>query len=80
MSFDNFNGCGKFVTTNVLRVTGAGNLISEVVLDLNLYIALCTKAGYDATATQAVETNSTFPSLVNARYVVDSYEFCHLVN
>jgi len=80
LPISNQNGCGKYTTTNVTRKTGAGNLISEVVLDLNSYIQLCTAAGYDPTATQAVEANSTFPSVLNNTDVVDSYEFCRLLN
>ena len=57
-------------------MTGGGNLISEVVLDLSAYVKLCTAAGYDPAAVQAVETNSTFPSVLGANYVADSYEFC----
>jgi hypothetical protein len=80
LAISNQNGCGKYTTTNVTRKTGAGNLVSEVVLDLNSYIQLCTAAGYDPTATQAVESNSTFPSVISSTDVVDSYEFCRLLN
>lgn len=74
------NGCGKFNTINVLRRTAAGNLISEVVLDLNAYVQLCTSAGYDPAGVQAVESNSTFPSILIPNYVVDTYEFCKAEN
>jgi hypothetical protein len=70
------SGCGHFVTKNIVRQTGSGNLISEVVLNLNDYVNLCAGAGYDPSAVQAVETNSTFASVVDPAYVVNAYEFC----
>jgi hypothetical protein len=76
----NQNGCGNFATYNVVRKTPSGNLIAEVNFDLNNYVQLCTGAGYDADGTRAVETNSTFPSVVNSNFVVDSYEFCRMAN
>ncbi len=80
MLVDNFTGCGRFTTANVLRKTGTGNLISEVVLDLEKYIAQCVAAGFDEAGTRAVEENSTFPSVIDSKYVVDSYEFCRPVS
>ena len=76
-SVANQNGCGSFGTVNVVRLTPGGNLISEVDLNLSAYLNLCVAAGYDLTGTQDVEQNSTFASVVNTNYVVDSYEFCH---
>lgn len=76
----NQNGCGTYTTYNVLRRTPSGNLIAEINLDLKNYVQLCTNAGYDAVGTQAIETNSTFPSVIDPNFVVDSYEFCHLAN
>ena len=73
----NRNGCGNYATYNVVRKTPSGGLIAEVNLDLNAYVDLCANAGYDADGTRAVETNSTFPSVLNPNYVVDSYEYCH---
>jgi hypothetical protein len=70
------SGCGKFNSINILRRTSAGNLISEVVLDLNAFVAQCEKAGYDPDGVRSVESNETFPSVVDSKYVVDSYEFC----
>jgi hypothetical protein len=29
---------------------------------------------------EAVEANSTFPSAINPKYVVNAYEFCHPAN
>lgn len=76
----NQNGCGNYATYNVVRKTPGGNLIAEVNLDLNNYVQLCVGAGYDADGIRSVETNSTFPSVVNPNFVVDSYEFCHPAN
>ena len=75
-SIDNTNGCGRYTTYNVVRTTSSGNLISEVVVDLEAYVKLCVNAGYDEAATRAVEANSTFPSSLDPKYVVDSYEYC----
>ncbi len=77
---ENFNGCGNYITTNTLRVTGAGNLISEVLLDLESFLTLCEKAGFDKESVRAVESNSTYPSVLDPKFVVDSYEFCHPAN
>src|SRR5262249_16293007 len=79
-SFDNFNGCGKFITKNFMRLTGAANLMSEVVLNLNDYLDLCESADYDREAVRAVELNETYPSQINDAYVVNSYEFCRPTN
>lgn len=76
----NQNGCGTFITQNVLRETGSGNLISEIDLDLQNYLNLCTNAGYDADGTKAVELNSTFPSVISPKAVVNAYEFCRPAN
>lgn len=72
----NRNGCGAFNTLHVLRRTGDGNLIAEVVLDLDAYIDLCTKAGYDTSATRELQLYSNFASVLNAKYVAGVYEFC----
>lgn len=76
MAVEGVNGCGKFVSYNTARVTGAGNLIAEVILDLEAYLNLCESAGFDREAARAVQINSTFPSVLDAKYVVNSYEFC----
>lgn len=76
MPVEGVNGCGKFVSYNTARVTGAGNLIAEVILDLNDYLNLCESAGFDREAARAVQINSTFPSVLDQKYVVNSYEFC----
>lgn len=70
------NGCGTFNTLHVVRRTGEGNLIAEVVLDLDNYIDLCTKAGYDTSATRELQMYSNFTSVLNAKYVAGNYEFC----
>lgn len=75
-TIQNVNGCGTYASYQVLRAIGSGSLISEVVTDLEAYVKLCVGAGYDENAVRVVEANSTFPSAVNAKYVVDSYEFC----
>jgi len=76
LTIANQNGCGRYETYNVLRRTPDGNLISEVVLDLDAYITLCAEAGYDTSATRELMQYSTFPSLLEERYVVGVYEFC----
>lgn len=73
---ENKNGCGTFDTMQVVRRTGEGNLISEVALDLNGYIDLCTKAGYDTSATRELQLYSNFTSVLNPNYVAGVYEFC----
>jgi hypothetical protein len=78
LTIANHNGCGAYNTYNVARMTGSGNLVSEIVLDLENYISLCAAAGYDTTSTRELEAYSTFPSLLNSKYVVGSYEFCRL--
>lgn len=78
LTIANHNGCGAYNTYNVARMTGSGNLVSEVVLDLENYISLCTAAGYDTTSTRELEGYSTFPSLLNPKYAVGSYEFCRI--
>jgi len=72
----NKNGCGAFNTLHVVRRTGDGNLIAEVVLDLDAYIDLCTKAGYDTSATRELQLYSNFTSVLNTKYVAGVYEFC----
>lgn len=76
LTFANRNGCGAYDTHNVVRVTADGNLVSEVVMDLESYIALCTSAGYDTSATRELVAFTTFPSILNTKYVVGVYEFC----
>jgi hypothetical protein len=80
LKIDNSSGCGRFTTRNVVRLTGAGNLISEVVLDLENFLLQCESVGFDKEAVRAVETNSTYPSVLDPKMVADSYEFCHPVN
>lgn len=77
---DNFTECGKFVSTNTVRVTGGGNLIAEVVVNLENFLTLCETAGFQKDAVRAVESNSTFPSVLDSKFVVDSYEFCRVTN
>jgi|GEM_PF-2085205 len=77
MSIDNFNGCGKYASFNILRMTAGGNLISEIVVVLDDFLNLCEAAHYDRNAVRDVELNSTFTSVLDPKYVVDSYEFCH---
>jgi hypothetical protein len=77
MAIDNFNGCGKYASFNILRMTASGNLISEVVVVLEDFLNLCEAAKYDRNAVRDVELNSTFTSVLDPKYVVDSYEFCH---
>ncbi|MGZ3711665.1 MAG: hypothetical protein ACXVBE_07905, partial [Bdellovibrionota bacterium] len=69
------NGCGTFNMMHVVRRTGDGNLIAEVVLDLDGYIDLCTKAGYDTSATRELQMYSNFASVLNSKYVAGVYEF-----
>lgn len=76
MAVDNFTGCGRFTTANVVRRTASGNLISETVLDLQKWIDQCVAQGFDAEGTKTVEENSTFPSVLAPKYRVDSFEFC----
>lgn len=70
------NGCGDFNQLHVVRRTGDGNLIAEVVVDLDNYIDLCTKAGYDTSATRELQMYSNFPSVLASKYVAGVYEFC----
>lgn len=72
----NRNGCGSFNTLHVVRRTGDGNLIAEVVVDLDAYIDLCTKAGYDTSATRELMQYSNFASVLAPKYVAGQYEFC----
>ncbi len=72
----NKNGCGSFNTLHVVRRTGDGNLIAEVVLDLDAYIELCTGAGYDTSATRELQLYSSFTSVLSPKYVAGIYEFC----
>lgn len=72
----NKNGCGAFDTLHVVRRTGDGNLIAEVVLDLDAYIDLCTRAGYDTSATRELQQYSNFASVLHTKYVAGVYEFC----
>jgi hypothetical protein len=76
LPIENNGGCGKYITKNTMRVTAAGNLIAEVILELEPFLTLCERAGFDREGARAVEINSTFPSVIDAKYVVDSYEFC----
>lgn len=76
----NQNGCGVFSTYNVIRKTPAGNLIAEVNLDSEAYVNLCVNAGYDADGVRAVQSNSTFPSVVRPDFVANSYEYCRVQN
>jgi hypothetical protein len=80
LKIDNSSGCGRFTTRNVVRLTGAGNLISEVVLDLENFLLQCESVGFDKEKVRAVETNSTYPSVLDPKMVADSYEFCHPAN
>jgi hypothetical protein len=75
---DDVSGCGPFQSFNIVRMTSGGNLVSEVVIDLESYLTQCEKAGYDRNSMNGIETNETFPSIINSKYVVNSYEFCHL--
>jgi hypothetical protein len=75
---DNVSGCGHFASVNIVHMTAAGNLVSEVVLNLENYLTQCEKAGYDRDHMRDIETNETFPSVINSAYVVNAYEFCHL--
>lgn len=72
------NGCGDFSNLHVVRRTGDGNLIAEVVVDLDAYIDLCTKAGYDTSATRELQLYSNFASVLNTKYVAGAYEFCRV--
>lgn len=76
LAFANRNGCGAYETRNVARITADGNLVAEVVMDLEGYIALCSSAGYDTSATRELVAFTTFPSILSPRYVVGVYEFC----
>ncbi|MGE4130822.1 MAG: hypothetical protein AB7F86_04250 [Bdellovibrionales bacterium] len=80
MPVDNYTGCGRFATANVVRKTGSGNLIAEVILDLDKWVAQCQSMGFDPDGIKSVEENSTFPSVIDPKYRVDAYEFCRLVN
>lgn len=75
-SIENFNGCGKYMSYQIVRAIGSGSTISELVTDHEAYVKLCVGAGYDEHAVRTVEANSTFPSSVNSKYVVGAYEFC----
>lgn len=70
------NGCGDFNQLHVVRRTGDGNLIAEVVIDLDAYIDQCTKAGYDTSATRELQMYSNFASVLSPKYVAGVYEFC----
>lgn len=70
------NGCGDFNQLHVVRRTGEGNLIAEVVIDLDAYIDQCTKAGYDTSATRELQMYSNFASVLGSKYVAGVYEFC----
>lgn len=72
----NANGCGRYSTRNVIRLTASGNLIAEVILDLESYLLQCENKGFDKDAVRVVESNSTYPSVLDSKFVVDSYEFC----
>lgn len=74
------NGCGAFTIQNMVRQTPNGNLISELVVDLESYVSLCESAGYDPSGTRALEMNTTFPSVLDSKYVVGVYEYCRLSN
>ncbi|MBX2996544.1 MAG: hypothetical protein KF681_17110 [Bdellovibrionaceae bacterium] len=76
LSIENVNGCGRYNSYNVVRMTPSGALISEVVTHLEDYVKLCVSVGYDEAAVRAVESNSTFASSIDPKYVVDSYEYC----
>jgi hypothetical protein len=80
LKIDNSSGCGPFTTRNVVRLTGAGNLISEVVLDLENFLIQCESVGFDKQSVRDVETNSTYPSVLDPKMVADSYEFCRPTN
>lgn len=80
MPVDNFTGCGRFTTARVVRKTGGGNLIGEVIVDLQKWVDQCAAAGFDPEGAKVVEENSTFPSMIDAKFRVDSYEFCRLSN
>lgn len=71
-----FNGCGKYVVSQVLRQIGSGSLVSEVVTHLEDYVRLCVNAGYDENAIRSVSANTTFASIIDPANVVMSYEFC----
>jgi hypothetical protein len=74
---DVHNGCGHYQTQNILRMTAAGNLVSEVDINRYGYLVLCSNAGYDWD-TQAAEFDSeTYPSVISPGVDrVSSYEFC----
>lgn len=80
LKIDNPSGCGRFTTRNVVRLTGGGNLISEVVMDLENFLIQCEAAGFEKDGVRAVETNSTYPSVLDPKMVADSYEFCRPAN
>lgn len=75
-TIQNFNGCGQFTSYQILRSAGSGSTISEIVTDHEAYVKLCVGAGYDENAVRTVESNSTFPSAVDAKYSAGAYEFC----
>jgi len=75
-TIENVNGCGKYLSYQIVRTIGSGSTISEVVVDGEAYIKLCVNAGYDENAVRTVESNSTFPSVVDTKFAVGSYEFC----
>jgi hypothetical protein len=73
---DNTNGCGKYVTNNLIRMTASGNLVSEIVLNRYNYLVLCSQAGYDWNAQAAQLDGESYPSVINPDYRALSYEFC----
>jgi hypothetical protein len=75
-TMENVNGCGQYLSYQIVRSIGTGSLISEVVTHQEDYVKLCVSAGYDENAVRTVESNSTFPSVVDAKYSAGSYEFC----
>ncbi len=79
-SIDNYTGCGRFPTANVVRRLASGNLVAEIILDLDKWVAQCVAQGFDPNGTKAAEESSSFPSVIDAKYRVDAYEFCRPVS
>lgn len=76
MPMDNKNGCGHYVTNNIIRKTAGGNLVSEIEINRYNYLVQCANAGYDWNAQAAQLDSESYPSVVNRAYRALSYEFC----